>query len=216
MESELKLIFPNQTALYQTMASSWFTNAIQVHSECDEEYENRYFDTKDRSLREDKISIRVRRINGEKYLHTVKIGGKSEAGFSRRYEWNQEFDSPEFHIRSFIEKAQSGDDPVEILSGALERIDESQLSELCQTRFTRKIIKASIKDSLCEICLDVGSCIAGSKSAPICEMEIELVSWNIDDLIEFGQLVTRNSDGEPSDVSKLARCLQLLNEETPL
>lgn len=213
MESELKLNFPDQTALYQTVSSSWFKDAIQKQNECDEEYENRYFDTRDRALREKKISIRVRRINGEKYLHTVKLGGKSEAGFSRRYEWNQEFDSADFHIRSFLEKAKYGEDPVEVLSEALEKIDETQLCEICQTRFTRKIIQAKYKESFCEICLDVGSCIAGCKSAPICEMEIELISGNITDMIELGKMVTGHTDAEPSDVSKLARCLALMNEE---
>lgn len=213
MESELKLTFPTKEALYQTITSSWFLDAIQVRNEYVEEYENRYFDTQDRALREDKISIRVRRINGEKYLHTVKLGGKSEAGFSRRYEWNQEFDTADFHIRPFLEKAQFSDDPVEILSEALKGVCDSRLCEICQTRFTRKIVKADFKKSFCEICLDVGSCIAGSKTAPICEMEIELISGNVSEVIELGQLVIEHSEGEFSDVSKLARCLELMNEE---
>ncbi len=216
MESELKLMFPTKKQLYDTLTSSWFTNAIFAEKERIEDYENRYFDTKDRLMRKDKVSIRVRRINGKTYLHTVKLGGKSIDGFSQRYEWNQESDSPVFNIKKFLEQAETSEDPINLLRNALGNIPEFGLVEICQTKFTRKIITAGFGDSLFEICLDDGFCIAGEKRVPICEMEIELISGNTADVIEFGHLIMENSEGEFSNESKLGRCLALLDEETSL
>jgi len=213
MESELKIMFPSTEELYEAASSTWFRNAVFQEEEKSEEYINRYFDTKEHDLLERKVTVRVRHIVGEEYVHTVKLGGKSIDGFSQRYEWNQDSSKPQFDVTLFLEKAASCDDPIELLDAALEPVKDKELLEVCQTKFKRKTITAGFGDSIFEICFDDGFCIAGSKSMPICEMEIELISGNAQDVIDFGHLVENHSNGEFSNLSKYGRCLALLREE---
>lgn len=214
MESELKIKFPSPEELHATISSAWFKSAVFQEDEKTEEYINRYFDTEDHLLLDKHVSVRVRQIVGQNYVHTVKLGGKSIDGFSQRYEWNQEADAGRFDVKRFLDQAAICDDPIELLEEALAPIKSRDLVEICQTRFTRKTITAGYGDSLFEICLDDGACIAGDKSIPICEMEIELISGNTGDVIDFGHLVEDNSNGEFSNFSKYGRCLALLKGET--
>ena len=213
MESELKIKFPSSKELYEVVDSSWFKSAVFTEDEKTEEYVNRYFDSPSRVLLSKHVSVRVRHILGQNYVHTVKLGGKSVDGFSQRYEWNQDSKNAEFDVKRFLKNAAVCDDPIELLQEALVPVTDEKLIEICQTRFKRKTITAGFGDSIFEICLDDGACIAGDKSLPICEMEIELLSGNTQDVIEFGHLVENHSNGEFSNLSKYGRCLALLNEE---
>ena len=56
MESELKIIFPNEKELYDIQSSTWFSNAIFTQDEKVEQYENRYLDTEDHVLLKTKTS----------------------------------------------------------------------------------------------------------------------------------------------------------------
>ena len=98
MESELKIKFPSTEELHATVISPWFQNAVFQEDEKTEEYINRYFDTKEHILLDKHVSIRVRQILGENYIHTIKLGGKSIDGFSQRYEWNQEHSDGKFNV----------------------------------------------------------------------------------------------------------------------
>ena len=212
MESELKIIFPNEKELYDIQSSTWFSNAIFTQDEKVEQYENRYLDTEDQVLLKTKTSVRVRHIVGKNYVHTVKIGGKSINGFSQRYEWNQETKQREFDVENFLKNAETSDDPLEILKESLAPIKGKTLIDICMTKFKRKTLTAGFGDSIFEICFDVGACIAGEKSEPICELEIELIEGNAEDVKEFGTFVMEHSNGEFSNSSKYGRCLNLLRQ----
>ena len=213
MESELKINFPSPEDLLAASEAAWFTDAIVLKDEKTEEYINSYFDTKEHVLLDKHVSLRVRQIVGKSFVHTVKLGAKSVNGFSQKFEWNQELPDGRFQIDRFLQMASGSEDPIEILKPVLLPIEDKDLVEICQTHFTRKTIPAEFKESLFEICLDNGACLAGGKSDPICEMEIELISGRFSDVIDFGHIVEKHSNGRFSDISKYGRCLALLQGE---
>lgn len=221
METELKLSFPNQDALYAASEAPWFLDALNIISEKTSVFENRYLDTRDRSLRDTRTTIRIRHVDGENYIHTVKtspvaiskdLDPSLLSGLTSRCEWNVETEKSEFDIGFFLSSSKNAEDPYEILAATLVPLSGKELVTLSKTAFKRHVITAEYEGSTLEICLDTGSCYGGGKSLPICEMEIELISGDVDSVTKLGALISSNTDCKPLAVSKLARCLQLMNE----
>lgn len=136
-----------------------------------------YFDTSDQALRKAGLSLRIRAI-GKRRIQTVKAESASAAGLFARREWEMPID---------------GDRPV--LGGAgnpLETLPAHELQRLepifqiVVTRQTRNIEQDGAK---IELVLDQGEIIAGCRTAPICEVELEL------------------QEGSPAAVFALARAL---------
>ena len=107
METELKLSFPNQEALYAASEAPWFLESVDILSEKTSSFENRYLDTRDRSLRDTRTTIRIRHVDGENYIHTVKtipvalpedLDPNLLSGLTSRCEWNVETDRSDFDI----------------------------------------------------------------------------------------------------------------------
>lgn len=213
MENEIKLSFPSKEALYAAIREEWFQRAISILEVKDESYDNRYLDTITRDLRETLTTVRVRHVLGKDYIHTVKTGGKSlHNGLSCKYEWNAALETGDFDVDTFISCAGPSEDPVDILEKALAPVRGKELVDLCRTSFTRKTILARFRASEMEICLDIGLCFGLTRSEPICEMEIELISGEVQDIRDFGELVLSSTQATYSTMSKFARCLQLLEE----
>ena len=222
METELKLSFPSDEALLSCGEAGWLMERVRIVEKKTEVYENRYLDTKDRILHQRRTSLRVRHVVGQNYIFTVKtapipITGKNtsevSSGLTSRCEWNVESERPFFDARAFITGADRSEDPIPILEAALRPIMDKELETVCKTEFTRHIIDVQFMDSMLEICLDTGACLAGEKSLPICEMEIELISGKTDAVQQLGSIVMRNCNCTSGTLSKYARCLLLLNEE---
>ncbi len=222
METELKLSFPNQQTLYAASEAPWFLDALRIISEKTFVFENRYLDTRERSLRDSGTTIRIRHVDGENYIHTVKTGpvalpsGSDPnllSGLTSRCEWNVETEKPEFDIGFFLASSKNAQDPYETLAATLVPLMGKDLVTLSKTAFTRHVITAEFEGSILEICLDTGACYGGGKSLPICEMEIELIFGDVASVTGLGEIIRANADCEPLAISKLARCLKLMNEE---
>ncbi|HOO61395.1 MAG TPA: CYTH domain-containing protein [Bacillota bacterium] len=211
METEIKISFPSKEELYAVLSSEWFAQCILPENERVEEYENQYFDTEESTLRSSKTTVRVRRVNGDDYIHTVKISASSQNGFSQRYEWNQASEDEDFDARKFLVAAASADDPIELLEEALTPVKDMKLIPICSNKFERKIVTAGYGDSIFEICLDTGTLYAGEKTAPICELEVELIQGDARDVLSFGEEIISHTNGTYSDKSKFYRCLSLLS-----
>ncbi|MBR5041378.1 MAG: CYTH domain-containing protein [Clostridiales bacterium] len=222
METELKLSFPNQEALYAASEAPWFLESVDILSEKTSSFENRYLDTRDRSLRDTRTTIRIRHVDGENYIHTVKtipvalpedLDPNLLSGLTSRCEWNVETDRSDFDIDYFLSQSKNAEDPYEVLAATLVPLSGKELVTLSKTAFTRHVITAEFEGSTLEICLDTGNCYGAGKSLPICEMEIELISGDIASVTKLGALISENTECKPLAISKLARCLQLMNEE---
>ncbi len=215
MENEIKIAFPSEQSLYLSVEQPWFKHVVEVIHDKTEHYENRYLDTPDRDLRQTMTSIRVRHVLGQKYIHTVKTGGNQvHNGLSTKYEWNWITDEREFQVERFLHhmRISNQTDPVEILSDVLFPYKNVEFIDLCQTIFKRRTIHVKYKNSEVEICLDVGSCYGLERSAPILEMELELLRGQVEDIEALGHLVIENTGTSYQKISKLGRCMQLIEE----
>lgn len=119
-----------------------------------------YFDTPKRRLQKAGVGLRIRR-SGRKRIQTVKAGG-ARAGLQARQEWERPVSSD----RPVIDEAS----PVaEVLGG-----DGADLEPLFEIRSVRRLWMIAEGDSLIELALDRGEAVCGKRTAPICEIELEL------------------------------------------
>lgn len=221
METELKLSFPDTESMYSVLSAPWFLDVLEIKGEKTEDYENRYLDTKDRILESSRTSMRIRHIVGEDYIHTVKTSPVSLAnvlpesvrsGMTSRCEWNVSTDRKDFDVDYFLHEAKALEDPYEVLAAALVPVLGHELISVCKTAFRRHTVTAVFEGSTMEICLDNGECIASGKSLPILEMEIELISGDIEAVQKLGKLIMEHTGCSPLSISKYARCLMLMKE----
>ncbi|MBA2933173.1 inorganic triphosphatase [Sphingomonas sp. CGMCC 1.13654] len=126
-----------------------------------------YFDTPERDLRRRGYGLRIRR-KGSKRVQTLKAEGEGAAGLFVRPEW---------------ECAVKGDRPVlDANAGPLPELFAPEvlatLEPLFETRVTRTVFEPTIEGAAIELALDVGEAVAGPRSVPLSEVELELKSGN--------------------------------------
>lgn len=216
METEIKLAVNDISKLTDVSKADWFKQfCLSNKPEACEVLDNTYFDTQDMALRALRGSIRVRKYSTEtcyRYEHTVKFGSLCDNGLYQRYEWNVEAKDDRFNLLDFIKTvSQDNDaDSVELLKSLFDNVNISSLHPICSTLVERTTYLVKYNDSVIEACFDVGKAIAGNKSSPICELELELVSGKVQDLREMSNYVVEHSELLPSDESKFKKCLNLM------
>ncbi|MCR5803459.1 MAG: CYTH domain-containing protein [Clostridia bacterium] len=219
METECKLAFKSEEELFGILDADWFYNICMEHEKQEAvKLSSTYYDTRDRRMTSRGGSIRVRNISDsdeeeETYEHTIKLGGKVDNGLHQRYEWNVKTFSKSFSKEEFLDGISRSEDPSDILMEALDGITEDNLEPLCKTKFNRTVYTLGYGDSLMEACFDVGKLSAGDKSEPICELELELISGDVVDLMDMANYIVSKTNAEFSNYSKFKRCLKLLEEE---
>lgn len=163
---------------------------------------NTYYDTPDQLLRQQGVALRVRRegrAGKPQWLQTLKTAGASGSALSIRGEW--EFAIP------------SGDLSLEILRANTPwaRIDPdarifAALGPCFVTHFERTAWLVRRRDaSAVEVALDLGQIEAGDKSAPLCELELELLQGEPQALFEIAQQIAGKIPLLPLGQSKSER-----------
>ncbi|HKX90368.1 MAG TPA: CHAD domain-containing protein [Sphingopyxis sp.] len=122
-----------------------------------------YFDTAGRHVAKAGFSLRIRRSGGKR-VQTIKADGASAAGLFVRSEW---------------ERPVGNDTPVidhttplpAVLGDAAEGI-----APLFEVRVERRTWMIGDGDRIIELVLDRGMVVAGKRSEPVCEVELELKS----------------------------------------
>lgn len=137
-----------------------------------------YFDTPDRRLRKEGVSLRIRR-SGRKRIQTVKAADGLAAGLFDRDEWERE-------VASDIPDLSDLDGAVPVLA---EDGVAAALAPVFTVRVDRTTLDLDRGASRAEVTIDEGVVEAGGRSAPVVELELELRS------------------GEPADLFGLARDL---------
>jgi inorganic triphosphatase YgiF len=117
-----------------------------------EELVSIYLDAKDRALRRQGLSLRLRR-KGEELLQTTK---GAYQGFLDRSE----------HETSFIRDERNHPGAV---GAFLRNLDRTALKPIFKTKIQREIYQIGG----IEVCLDKGEIIAGRRSSPIAEVELD-------------------------------------------
>lgn len=175
-------------------------------SEATQQLEARYFDTPSHALQKAKLAYRIRR-EGEAWVATVKGDGSSKGGLHARLEWNV----PVLNSEPEIEVFSHTDIGVRLQ----EVVGDEILEPILITSFERKTVNVSMPDgSTIEVAADKGAIIAGEKTAPILEIELELKTGQPMALFMLGAALAREYPLLPEPDSKFYRGLLLAGLST--
>ena len=198
VEIELKLSLPaDQVAPFLNRMARRRSVPLQ------QDIVTRYFDTPDFALSSQGIALRVRKI-GQRWLQALKTEGERQGGLSRRIEYEMAIPANTPDWNRFPVAAQA----------RVPEVIRTQLIPLFETHFNRTTWLVSGRGGAkIEVALDVGEVRAGTRSQPICEIELELKAGKPDALFELAQAWATKLDLLPLDVSKAERGVRLARGE---
>ncbi|MEM6052302.1 inorganic triphosphatase [Erwinia sp. P7711] len=157
---------------------------------------NIYFETAESQLRRWDMGLRIRGFD-DRYEMTLKAAGQTLGGLHQRPEYNVEIEKPELALERL---------PAEIWPEGCDLTAlQQQLNPLFSTNFVREKWVVTYKGSEIEVALDQGEVCAGALSEPLCEIELELVSGERDDLLAFASELTDLGGLRLGSLSKAAR-----------
>lgn len=168
------------------------------------ELTNCYFETNDHSFRQHDMGLRVRSCNG-RFEQTIKTAGIVIGGLHQRPEYNIELNDSSPNLSLFPQEIWQRSQNVKVL--------QNELIPLFSTNFTRNIwtIKTST-NTVVELAFDEGKITANGKEDTICEIELELVKGERDELFKLAQLLFDVLALRPGIHSKAARGYALCEE----
>lgn len=165
--------------------------------------DNTYFDTVSLALKARKVAVRTRR-QGRQMLQTVKCGAVSSGGLSSRPEWEQPWTGAfDFSMVNQPEAAR------------LLARHQHELVPVFTTRFRRETRRYSPEPGVSILLMiDTGEVKVRTpdgieRSAPICELELELECGRAQDLVELACTLAQDLPLMPADISKAERGYQL-------
>jgi phosphohistidine phosphatase len=161
---------------------------------------NTYYDTPDLALHDKRIALRLRRA-GRRMWQTVKTAGVSEAGLSRRNEWEAPF-AGQFDFSAVEDSA---------LRAFLDA-QASSLQALFTTNFKRTAWRIEFAGATIEVAVDVGSIEVGAYHEPIFELELELLAGPENALKALHQALAQSATLVPENASKAARGFALYRQ----
>ncbi|EGN76204.1 hypothetical protein A28LD_0284 [Idiomarina sp. A28L] len=169
---------------------------------------NYYFDTANKDLHQHKIGLRIRRWNDQSE-QTVKMAGTQIGAMSQRPEYNVNYAG----MIPKLDLFPSDIWPQTINTEALQ----GELREQFRIDFQRQRWLIDIGSSTIEVAIDQGAIFAEAKKInskqvwqePICELEAELISGSITDLLQFSEILTKEFTLEPGPLSKAQRGFML-------
>lgn len=198
LELKLRLIAPGDwTKVFATAA---LAPRLTVPPQ-DEHLESWYFDTPDGALRQAGLAYRVR-LEGGRWLATVKADDTSAGGLHIRREWTVPVAGPEPEIAPF-----SACEAGPLLAAA---VDASQLAPQFSTVFDRRKVEITAADgSRVEIAADRGSIVAGGREETFAEVELELKEGTAAAVLALGAALARELPLAVEPRSKYLRALIL-------
>jgi inorganic triphosphatase YgiF len=157
-----------------------------------------YFDTAKHKLKRHGLSLRVRQ-KGDKHIQTIKSAAGAQFG---RREWETEIEgnTPDF------EKVD-GTPLQQLASKKLLR----RLKPIFETSVHRVTVPVRTGKSEIELAVDRGTLIAGRRSRPIEELELELKSGRLADLFRLAKSVERKVGAELYFRTKSERGYELVS-----
>ncbi len=167
-----------------------------------------YFDTRDSILARSGMSLRIRR-EGEHSVLSIKNKGITENGLHRRDENNMPY-TGEVDENTVFRPDRDMLAESELGSRLLKLIDDRDLYPVIHMNYLRRRFRMDSGDSFVEVAIDTGEISTETASIPVCELEIELYSGDVDDMIAFGNRLADRYGIEREDITKYARGLELL------
>ena len=166
-----------------------------------------YFDTDDYILSKNDIAFRVR-MEGPRIVASLKWNGTSVKGLHTREEINVPvkdeacFIAPDPEI---FKESETGREMMELVRG-------KTLHSFMETRFLRSRVRIDTGKSICEAAIDEGEIVTDFGTSPICELEIELFSGDMEDIRRLGETLADKYGLVEEPRSKYARGLKLLED----
>lgn len=176
-ELEVKLtVAPDQLR----SIGDWLLRQPQTGSGESVELRNCYFDTPEAALNRQQIALRIRR-SGERFIQTLKTRGEYNAGLHQREEreWPLADAALDLAVLSQTKLAR--------------QVDLTQLMPVFETNFTRQIIWIEDGQATIECALDAGVVVAGNRSRPLHELELELKAGDPHQLMVWARAVAQHS-----------------------
>jgi inorganic triphosphatase YgiF len=195
-EIELKLEVPEEST--GRLARSPVLKAAKGGARKPADLVSVYFDSRKHKLRARGLSLRVRRVDGH-HLQTIKQDAGS-AGLFTRNEWEQKVDGREPDLG-----AARASEP--LLRTKLPR----RVRPLFETRVRRTVYPIRCEDSEIELTIDKGKVHAGGRSAPLCEVELELKRGNPIALFKAARELADDIPVQLATASKADRGYSLLD-----
>ena len=156
-----------------------------------------YYDTPARDLRKRGITLR-KRMENDKAICTIKT--PAEKG---RNEYELECSCIEDAIPKLCRLAQMPE---------LTALLQKGVEQVCGAVFHRTSVYINLSDSVVDVCFDRGQLLGGSKTAPLMEMEIELVYGSPRGVDRLANGVCVAHDFEEEKRNKYARAYTLAEE----
>ena len=154
---------------------------------------NTYYDYPDHFLAKQKMGLRIRQEDQELTL-TLKTNGEVVGGLHSRPEYNVPLTEKETPTNAQLRELYS-----------FEQLPSSTLQPIFSTDFNRTFWLVEFQQSKIEVAFDQGKIIAGESEQPICEIEFELKSGNVQDLFDFVETLPFERDIYFSSASKAKR-----------
>ena len=198
MEIELKYSIEDDSIIRSIMEDRILTSIEKKNSRETLAMHAVYFDTEEADLRKNHIAFRIR-LEGSRYIATLKRRSSAEAGLHKREEINAPVTDDDFV-----------DNPTLSIFSGDELIDDIP-AEITDKKLIPVMEMNDYKGSLMEVSIDQGDIITANGSCPICEMEIELYSGNEEDLVKLGKQIQKSYNLKEENISKYARGLALLD-----
>jgi len=160
-----------------------------------------YFDTDKHALRKKGLMLRVRHT-GDRYIQTIKATGNG--GLFERDEWESEIASEQPDLG-----LARGTALEPLISGKFRR----QLKPMFETRVTRTVYPLTNGTRTIALTVDQGKIDTGARSAPLCEIELELKRGNEKELFDVARELTQALPAHVAFKSKSERGYELLDDE---
>lgn len=200
-EIELKLRLLDQDIANKLCKKLFIQPVKQASMPKTFKYETVYYDTYDHRLSKNYLAYRVRR-EGNHYKATVKDSGASQGGLHIRHEWEKELDNNNPTIQPFID--------LPIGAKLHELLGEDLLIPLFKTWFERTVINLTTESgSVVEMAVDIGDIVSEDKKEPLNEIELELKTGQISDLLVIGSALSQQYPMLLEERSKFYRGLVL-------
>jgi inorganic triphosphatase YgiF len=190
VETELKFVVSREAS-----SQLWAHPALRA-PERTEQLRSTYFDTPDRRLHAGRMALRLRDASDGRVQTLKQYGGPSAVS---RGEWETKIEGDRID-----RDALAGTPAAKTLDA-----DSDRLEPVFVTEVERSIRLCAEKGALIEVGYDRGQLTAGDRSAPICELELELKRGDPEALFALARRVASDVDIRLSFESKSARGYRL-------
>jgi inorganic triphosphatase YgiF len=163
-----------------------------------------YFDTDSQQLRNNGLMLRVRR-QGRHYTQTIKRA--VNAGDFARDEWEAEIAGNELDLNAATGTA---------LEPLLTRKLRGRLKPMFETRVQRTIYPLNGNGHAIALTVDRGTIETGTRSQPLCEIELELKRGNAADLFDVAHELAQKLPARLAVKSKSERGYEILDGQQEL